>query len=571
MRFSRRDGDYVDNGAPTIHQTAVQRARGGAHRYAPIGIPRHYQLLTDTGVVPQSTLESGAEADTRCSKQEEIWNYVWRRRVIYFTTVFASLYIAIYPLSRIIPASGEFRSGLSFVSAAVRAIGQVLPGALAPWIDAYARDPSHFLVLGLLVALLIWLGVWLGGKIRDRMERVWRVALPPKRSKLEVILCTLGAILAAYALLHGHLPRLLQMPAAIDQFLTDHISLSVKIIAAATFVALFTPGPAVFHLRSWVGYRTGVRWIKLFILPFSFAALFLWLGVTFTSHVAFGLQEANGFVCEQSAGITAAIASDPMGEKGTTVENRGLQACMSAGLARCPEDGKPPTCSNAREAYCGEGQPICEKRYKAGCDPQKANCSYTVPVCRVQSPALPGAATESRVAGLAICASICEKGPVGKAKTFEIKDVCHATGVWLEEGQRYELIVRPPSPADPDYAATAWRDDGKDIVSTRGTGSGTIAGKLRESVLWPLKRHLFNARFKVVARVGSVGSDEYVLEADDDTKSDILPVIIKPKRNGELFLYVNEFVWGWRPYFNYFYKENTGHATVVVQRPGQSN
>src|SRR6185295_6879569 len=131
--------------------------------------------------------------------------------------------------------------------------------------DAYARDPSHFLLLGLLVVLLIWLGVWLGGKIRDRMERVWRSGPLAKRSKLEIVLGTVGAITAIFALLHGNLPRFLQLPVATEQFLDAHISTSVKIIAAATLVALFTPAPTVFHLRSWIGYRSAVRGLKLFL------------------------------------------------------------------------------------------------------------------------------------------------------------------------------------------------------------------------------------------------------------------------------------------------------------------
>src|SRR3979411_1692614 len=38
MRFSLRKTDFVDNSPPVIHETAINRARKGAHRYAPIGI-----------------------------------------------------------------------------------------------------------------------------------------------------------------------------------------------------------------------------------------------------------------------------------------------------------------------------------------------------------------------------------------------------------------------------------------------------------------------------------------------------------------------------------------------------
>jgi hypothetical protein len=287
MRFSWREGDRVANGKPTIHETAILRAQKGAHRYAPIGIPKQYDVLSDAGVAPQSSVESEDQANARCAQQEEIWNYVWRRRLIYFTTVFASLYMAIYPLSRVIRPSGEFDNGLSLVSGAVRAVGQVLPGALSLWIDAYARDPSHFLVLGFLVALLIWLGVRLGGKINDRMERVWRSSAEATRSKLEIAFGVLGAAVAIYAAFHAQMPSALRLPASGEQFLSNHVSGSIKTIAIATLVALFTPSPVVYHLRSWSGYRAAVRGIKLFLLPFVFAASFLILGVLFASHLAF--------------------------------------------------------------------------------------------------------------------------------------------------------------------------------------------------------------------------------------------------------------------------------------------
>jgi hypothetical protein len=68
-----------------------------------------------------------------------------------------------------------------------------------------------------------------------------------------------------------------------------------------------------------------------------------------------------------------------------------------------------------------------------------------------------------------------------------------------------------------------------------------------------------------------IGSDERVLEPDDDLRSNDLDVQITPKRNGELFLYVNESVWAWPGLRNYFYKDNIGTATVRVQRARLSN
>jgi hypothetical protein len=71
----------------------------------------------------------------------------------------------------------------------------------------------------------------------------------------------------------------------------------------------------------------------------------------------------------------------------------------------------------------------------------------------------------------------------------------------------------------------------------------------------------------VIARVGSTGSDEIVMQPDDDPHSDKLDVQIRPKRSGELFLYANESAWALKPLWDWFYRDNTGKATIAVQRP----
>ena len=361
------------------------RARGsGAHRYAPIGIPNLY-VLTDTGVQLQANFESAKQASERCEAQEQIWNYVWRRRVIYFVTVFASLYLAIYPLSRAIPSSGEFSTGLNLVSAAIRALGQVLPGAVSLWIDAYARDPSHFLVLGSLVVLLIGLGVGLGGKIEDQMEHVWRATQPSTPSKLAIPVRIIVAASAIYVVANAYLPEWLRLPKDAQDFLNTHASTSVKIILVAMLVALITPHRLVYHLRSWWLYRRSIRGLKLYLLPFGFAFSFLGLAVLFGSHLAFGIEEANGFVCKQSRNITLALTNPKK-----RVTDQGLGPCLAAGIASCAKEGATPTCSSRREVFCGDDQTaLCEQKRKTGCDDKKDNCNYLVPVCRMQNPSGP--------------------------------------------------------------------------------------------------------------------------------------------------------------------------------------
>jgi hypothetical protein len=555
QRFSHRKEDYVDNGLPIIHETAIVRARAGAHRYAPIGIPKSYEVMTDTGIQPQATFETPAAAITRCAAQDEVWNAVWRRRFIYFVTVFASLYIVIYPLAAKVDSSGEFVTRLTLVSAAIRAAGQVLPGALSIWIDAYARDPSHFLVLGTLVVALILLGVWLGRTIKDRMERVWRSFQPASFSIGKLIGGVLLTVLAAYAAGHSYLP----IDWTTHKFLGRYLDGSVSAILVCTVIALYTPPWIVTHLRNATPYKYFVRSIKLIFLPLLFAGSFYVLAGLFGSHLAFSLEDSFGLVCPTSKNI----AEKPDAEK----PNQGLEACPAATVASC-HTGQP-SCPDGRVVTCLEGTASCETRNRptSECNPRARNCEYKVPICKVSNPAQPANATPVS-SGFAICPSTCEIRPnaVDRATKniddlLRIDSVCKGTGIWLEQGQKYRVKITAPPPG----STSSWKD-GSIRVSTRGVEVSDLGfwDRFWQVVHWPLKRHLFVEPFKVIARVGSTGNDERVLEAGDNPKSNNLEATVVPKRSGELFFYVNDAVWflDW----NRYYKENSGSAKIAVSR-----
>ncbi|MHC2282175.1 hypothetical protein ACVME8_008818 [Bradyrhizobium diazoefficiens] len=534
MRFSLRKTDLVDNGPPVIHETAINRARKGAHRYAPIGIPEKYTVMTDNGIQPQVSYETSTDAQARCSNQEEVWNVVWRRRFIYFVTVFASLYTLIYPLATKVDSSAEYATELTLVSAAIRGLGQILPGAVSIWIEAYARDPSHFLVLGIIVIALIWLGVWLGSNIEDRMERVWRNFSPAKLTILQVLGGLLLTAIVAYAVAHSYLPA--RWP-AID-FLNNHVTEPVSAILVCTLLALYTPPFLVKHLRNAALYRYSVRSVKMIILPLLFAVSFYALALLFGSHLAFSIEDSFGMVCPTSRNI----ADKPNAEK----PNQGLEACPAATVASC-HTGQP-TCDDGRVVSCLEGTATCELRIRpaAECNPRARNCEYRVPVCKTAATAQPTNASPVS-AGFAICPSSCEIRPNSIDRVTKNIDnllrtdsVCKGTGIWVEQGQKYRVKITAPPPG----AANGWKD-GHFTVSTRGVDVSNLNlwDRFRQVIYWPLKRHLFVEPFKVIARVGSTGNDERVLEPSDNPKSNNLEAIVVPRRDGELFLYVNDAVW----------------------------
>jgi hypothetical protein len=189
------------------------------------------------------TTDTPQHAAARVKAQEVIWNLVWLRRVIYFATVAASCSLVLYPLLRVLPPSDEFSTALRPVSDLIRLVGEFVPNAFDVWLNAYARDPGRFLVAAGVVAVLIWLGSRIGANITDRMRGIWRNELP----------------VSSGGRLHG----------------------------------------LIYGLRTNRIYQWLIWAVKRHLAPFAFAITFLYLVLTFASHLLFNLQDAAGLVCRE--------------------------------------------------------------------------------------------------------------------------------------------------------------------------------------------------------------------------------------------------------------------------------
>jgi hypothetical protein len=67
-----------------------------------------------------------------------------------------------------------------------------------------------------------------------------------------------------------------------------------------------------------------------------------------------------------------------------------------------------------------------------------------------------------------------------------------------------------------------------------------------------------------VLRYGRVGGQEEFLDPDpEDSK---IEASIKPNRDGELFIFVNDAVIGVPWLYNFFYRNNGGGGTLTVTR-----
>jgi uncharacterized protein (DUF2235 family) len=243
---------------PRVHESVLKRIQNRAHSYTPAGLPARYEVVTADGEVlapEQNPYEPPAQAIARWHAQEKVWNTVWWRRIVYFLTVGVSVYLFAFPLMRAAPVDDEFKTQLRWVSDIVRAAGGFLPSAVKPWMDGYAREPGQFVVLALLLAAMLLWGTWLAGKIQGRMDIVWQE------------------------------------------------SLGLRMVDRGS------PTDPIYRLRTNPIYIRSHQALRTTIAPALFALLFAYLGVTFTSHALFNMQDDAGWVCRESTAKLQTLSS----------------------------------------------------------------------------------------------------------------------------------------------------------------------------------------------------------------------------------------------------------------------
>jgi uncharacterized protein (DUF2235 family) len=263
---------YVVRPAPKIHHSVLDRIGKGTDGYAPIVLPEKFSVLRgDDTIIANSATEP--EAASRAIRSEKVWDWVWARRIVYFLTVFASLFLAAMPLiEKWRPGRGP-ASLAEIVLPIVDLLGAFLPNFVKPWLDAFHNSPGRFLVGVVLVGLLMFAGGRIQGHIRDLMRRIWKHPQEPANA----------------------------------------------------------PGGFVYRLRSAGPYRAFFYWLKHWALPTIFAAvIFLFLlivGFSIVNRTLFAAFDLAGNVCRP----TSPPAGPVNGSATAKFETRAL--CAPTGIA----------------------------------------------------------------------------------------------------------------------------------------------------------------------------------------------------------------------------------------------
>jgi hypothetical protein len=156
----------------TIHDSVFNRIRSGPDRYVPVVMPAAYNF-TDKGGTITDALHPVDPGKPRSHVQDDVWNWIWLRRVVYFLTVFATLFVAFIPFFVIYaPGFGLARVG-GFVNPVINAAASFLPGFLEPWFVAFRNAPGFVLVGAIAAGILLSVGKNLQQTVRDVARIAW--------------------------------------------------------------------------------------------------------------------------------------------------------------------------------------------------------------------------------------------------------------------------------------------------------------------------------------------------------------------------------------------------------------
>jgi hypothetical protein len=169
--------------------------------------------------------------------------------------------------------------------------------------------------------------------------------------------------------------------------------------------------------------------------------------------------------------------------------------------------------------------------------------------------------------------------------TNQPSNLCVSTGVFLETDTKYRIVVKrlPEVETVPPTGKWTFFDEesymGGQPVS-RLSGLKSVAMTL----LFPFRRSLDRQWGSVILRIGSKGNEEDFLDRAPPKQSDSLQTQekdfvvsdksetlaeeLKPKRDGELFVYLNKPVlglWGYESWLSDLIG-NTGRAKIVVEK-----
>ena len=152
---------------------------------------------------------------------------------------------------------------------------------------------------------------------------------------------------------------------------------------------------------------------------------------------------------------------------------------------------------------------------------------------------------------------------VSSTVNFKAADMCWASGISVQQGRRYLITVTKVSDTWKDREFTT------DIGGFEISELPNVWDRAKMLLFVPLRRVFLRPWFRLIGRVGAVGTDEYFMDPDrQEAGQEPLTkysVTVRPRRDGEFFMYVNDAVSAIPAFGRHLYANNTGEAAVSIK------
>jgi hypothetical protein len=178
-----------------------------------------------------------------------------------------------------------------------------------------------------------------------------------------------------------------------------------------------------------------------------------------------------------------------------------------------------------------------------------------------------------------VCTSTAPATPAGPV-SFETKALCAPTGISVAKGQTYEVVLTITEPWQDGYKFRETDPRKAKGIETGPEGFGYDKMTPKMYLGLPLRRQIAPNWFIPIFRIGNSGFGEVTLSLQ---REESLPcncpaspprykATFKARRDGEVFIYVNDSVVGWPGLFDMFYREdswtgmtNKGKANLTIE------
>ena len=143
--------------------------------------------------------------------------------------------------------------------------------------------------------------------------------------------------------------------------------------------------------------------------------------------------------------------------------------------------------------------------------------------------------------------------------------MCAPTGLLIEKHKSYRITLIVTEPWEDGHK---FRETDPEKAKGIETGPGGFGYEKMRPVMWlglPIRRLVGSNWFATILRVGNKGFGESVLPFAKDASGTGYTANFKARKSGELFVYVNDTVVGVPGYFDVFYGNNKGKASLTVE------